>query len=154
MAIRLKRKNSSGYSWQTSDLVEGQVGLNIADGTLHFKKTDNSVVKLEPKTLVKTESYASSMSINVAGYDIVRITLTGNISSLDFTGAIDGQKIILELIQDGTGGKTVAFGSSFRFGTDITSVTLTSTAGKKDRIGLIYDGVASKYDIIAVTKGY
>jgi len=44
MAIRHKRKNSSGYVWQSSDLVEGQVGLNIADGTMHFKKADNTVI--------------------------------------------------------------------------------------------------------------
>lgn len=48
MAIRHKRKNSANYTWQSSDLVEGQIGLNIADGTLHFKKADNSVVKLDP----------------------------------------------------------------------------------------------------------
>jgi hypothetical protein len=46
MAIRHKRKNSTGYTWQSADLVEGQIGLNIADGTLHFKKADNSVVSL------------------------------------------------------------------------------------------------------------
>lgn len=46
MAIKHKRKNSTGYTWQSTDLVEGQIGLNIADGTLHFKKADNSVVSL------------------------------------------------------------------------------------------------------------
>jgi hypothetical protein len=46
MAIRHKRKNSTGYTWQSADLVEGQIGLNIADGTAHVKKADNSVVGL------------------------------------------------------------------------------------------------------------
>lgn len=46
MAIKHKRKNSTGYAWQSGDLVEGQIGLNIADGTLHFKKADNSTVTL------------------------------------------------------------------------------------------------------------
>jgi hypothetical protein len=46
MAIRHKRKNSTGYTWQTGDLVEGQIGLNIADGTLHFDKADGSTVTI------------------------------------------------------------------------------------------------------------
>ena len=46
MAIRHKRKNSAGYTWQTGDLVEGQIGLNIADGTLHFDKADGTTVTI------------------------------------------------------------------------------------------------------------
>ncbi len=44
MAIRHKRKNSTGYTWLDADLVDGQIGINTADGTLHVKKTDDSVV--------------------------------------------------------------------------------------------------------------
>lgn len=46
MAIRHKRKNSTGYIWQSDDLVDGQIGLNTADGTLHFKQADNSTVTI------------------------------------------------------------------------------------------------------------
>lgn len=46
MAIRHKRKNTSAYQWQSSDLVDGQIGLNVADGTLHFKKSNNDIVTL------------------------------------------------------------------------------------------------------------
>jgi hypothetical protein len=50
MAIRHKRKNTSAYTWQTGDLVEGQIGLNIADGTLHFDKSDGTTVTLSNST--------------------------------------------------------------------------------------------------------
>lgn len=46
MAIRHKRKNSAGYTWQSGDLVDGQIGLNTADGTLHFKQANNSTVTI------------------------------------------------------------------------------------------------------------
>lgn len=46
MAIRHKRKNSTGYTWLDTDLVDGQIGINTADGTLHVKKTDDSVVTI------------------------------------------------------------------------------------------------------------
>ena len=47
MAIRHRRTTIPNYAWQASDLAEGQIGLNIADGTLHFKKSDNSIVQLD-----------------------------------------------------------------------------------------------------------
>lgn len=44
MAIRHKRKTTSGYTWDSADLVDGQLGINTADGTIHLKKSDNSIV--------------------------------------------------------------------------------------------------------------
>lgn len=44
MPIKHKRTNTSGYNWAPADLAEGQIGLNIADGTLHFKKNNDEIV--------------------------------------------------------------------------------------------------------------
>jgi hypothetical protein len=76
------------------------------------------------------------------------------LTSSTFTGAVDGQKLILEIIQDATGSRTFAFPSSVRYGTDITAITLTTTASKTDRIGFIYNSSAAKYDVVAVIKGF
>lgn len=50
MAIRHKRKSTTGYTWLNTDLVDGQLGINTADGSLHVLKTDNTVQTLEPFT--------------------------------------------------------------------------------------------------------
>ena len=47
MAIRHKRKPTTGYSWQTADLVDGQIGINTEDGTLHVRKTDDSIETIQ-----------------------------------------------------------------------------------------------------------
>jgi hypothetical protein len=104
-------------------------------------------------TVVQTVAYSGTPTINWAGVDITRITLTGNITITN-SGAQDGQRIILELTQDATGGRTLAFSSEVRYGTDITSVTLTTTPSKTDRIGLIYNSAATKYDVVAFIKGF
>lgn len=46
MAIRHKRTTTTGYTWQSADTVEGQIGLNLTDGTLHFKKANGDYVAL------------------------------------------------------------------------------------------------------------
>lgn len=56
MAIRHKRKNSSGYTWQAADLVDGQIGLNTADATLHLKSTDGIVFNFDSFELVNVAS--------------------------------------------------------------------------------------------------
>jgi hypothetical protein len=44
MAIKHKRKSTTGYSWSASDLEDGQIGLNTADGTLHILKSGTAAI--------------------------------------------------------------------------------------------------------------
>lgn len=106
-----------------------------------------------PTPRVQTVTYSSTPTINWASKDVSRITLTGN-ATITNSGAVDGQKLLLELTQDGTGSRTVSFTSETRFGTDITSITLSTAAGKTDRIGFIYNSAATKYDVVAFVKGF
>ena len=41
-----RRKTTTGYSWQASDLLDGELGVNTADGTIHLKKSDNTVAEI------------------------------------------------------------------------------------------------------------
>jgi hypothetical protein len=97
---------------------------------------------------------STSATVDFTNMDIVRLTLNSSVTTLTITGALDGQKVILEVIQDSTGSRTVTWPSNVRFGTDITSVTLTTTPSKTDRIGLIYNSAATKYDVVAYIKGF
>jgi len=45
MSIKHKRKAITNYNWIASDLVDGQIGVNTVDGTLHTLKTDNTVAQ-------------------------------------------------------------------------------------------------------------
>lgn len=158
MAIKHKRKSTSAYTWSSGDLVDGQLGLNTADGTIHLKKTDNSIktIGIVPTWLqpvVQTVTYSATPTIDWTATDISKLTLTGN-ATITNSGAVDGQKLLLEVKQDGTGSRTISFTSEVRYGSDITSLTLSTAPNKLDRIGLIYNASASKYDVIAFVKGF
>ena len=79
--------------------------------------------------------------------------MTGNFT-LGFTGAVDGHKFIVELIQDGVGGRTLAYNASGVFGADLTSTTLSTSPDKIDRIGFIYNNTVGKYAVVAYAKGF
>ena len=66
-----------------------------------------------------------------------------------------GQKIIIRHLASG-GARTLALNTGtggFRFGTDITALTATTSA-KTDYIGCMYNAVDNKWDVIAYAKGY
>ena len=84
----------------------------------------------------------------------LRLTLTGSLTLNGPTGAADGQSMTVELIQDATGGRVLTLGTGFALGTDITGVTLTTTAGKRDFLGLRYNTTTARWYIVAFTRGF
>jgi hypothetical protein len=58
------------------------------------------------------------------------------------------------LIQGGSGSNTIpTWPSSVRFSGG-TAPTLTTTNGKTDYIGFIYNGAATKYDAVSVSQNF
>jgi hypothetical protein len=81
-------------------------------------------------------------------------TLTVGALSADDQTKSDGQIITVELIQDATGSRTVTLGSAFIFGTDITSITATTTATKRDILTAQYNKRADKWLVLDFKKGF
>jgi hypothetical protein len=174
--INLKRSATPSAVPTTGQLALGEIAINTYDGKLYIKKDNGTPAVVQIGATGATgatgstgatgasgpvlgtragtaTASTSTTSIDVSSYDNVRITLTSS-TTLTLTGASDGQRIVLELIQDSTGSRILTLGSSFRLGTDITSVVLSTTASKTDKIGVIYNSAASKYDVVAFVKGF
>jgi hypothetical protein len=83
-----------------------------------------------------------------------RVTLGGNRTLDNPTGLVDGQKILWELIQDGTGGRTITLGSRFEVGADLGSITLSTAPGARDFLGAVYNTAANLLYVIAFARGY
>lgn len=103
--------------------------------------------------VVQSASAAGSTTINWSAKDVTKLTLTGN-TAITNSGAVDGQKMLLQLIQGGSGSYTVTFTSETKFGTSFTSITLSTAVGAIDMVGLVYSSATSKYNIVAFAAGY
>lgn len=97
---------------------------------------------------------AATIATDASSGTHFRVTLGGNRTLGNPTNPTDGQKVVWEFIQDGTGSRTIALDTKFAFGTDITGVTLTTTASKRDFMGAIYNSTADKWFVTAFVKGY
>jgi len=99
---------------------------------------------------VYTANVTGSTTVDCTNYDVLRLTLTGNLT-LTLSNIVDGKSYRIELIQDATGSRTVTLNSQFKFGTDITSYTATTTASKRDLLGAWV--TSTNVYVVGVSKG-
>jgi hypothetical protein len=103
---------------------------------------------------VVTLTDAATINTNASLSNLFRVTLGGNRTLANPTNAIDGEKVTWELIQDGTGNRTITLGSQFDLGTDIASITLSTTANTRDFMGAIYNATTNEWYVVSFIKGY
>lgn len=148
---------ASSHSHAAGDVTSGTLAIaRVPTGTsgttvaLGDHTHSAAVVPIAPVALTDAATIAVDASLG----NHFRVTLGGNRTLGAPTNPTNGQKILIEVKQDGTGSRTLAYNAAYRFGTDVTSPTLTTTASKTDFLGFVYNSTAAKWDCIAVSKGY
>jgi hypothetical protein len=79
----------------------------------------------------------ATISVNASLGSNFRVTLAGNRALANPTKLSDGQRLHFRIKQDGTGSRTLTFGSMYKFPS--ASKTLTTTAGALDVVECQYD---------------
>jgi len=92
---------------------------------------------------------------NAVNSNIFSIVLHSSVTVAAPSNAQDGQRYLYRILQDVAGSRNIFMDASMHFGTDVSSVTFTSTASKTDYMACIYDAANTACDIIApVMRGY
>lgn len=133
---------------------DANVGLLIATKGTGVISTDHAFVT-RPINLLD----AATIETDASQGNTFIVTLGGNRTLNTPTNPTNNQKAIWIISQDATGSRTLSYSPNFRFGTTVTSPTLSTTAGMQDYIGAIYRirGVQAKqqsWDVCAVVLGY
>jgi len=97
---------------------------------------------------------ATTIAVNASLGNHFRVTLGGNRTLGTPTNPTDGQKVLFEVIQDGTGSRTLGYSAAYAFGTGLSSPTLTTAAGKRDFLGFVYNGTTALWYFIAFVNGF
>ena len=139
--------NFKGSSGTGVIVPQGYASLLRHDGTnITHANTEAFVVgKIVP--------YAASITLDWSKYDTVHITLAGD-CTITHTNARAGQKCLVYLAQDATGGRLVTWGAEVQYGSDIGGISLTATPSKTDEVGFSYNWVTSKFNCVSIAKGY
>ena len=92
---------------------------------------------------LQTVTWAASIALNTAGYTGFQVTLGGN-TTFTAPPTRPGQFVLLVLVQDGVGGRTVTLGSGFDYstlypsptaGSQSTQLFFANAAGTLDAVG-------------------
>lgn len=130
--------------------ADGALFTNLANIPSGAGRIPAANMALAPTVTVLSDG--ANIATNAALGNHFQVTLAGNRTLDNPTNPTNGQRAVWEFIQDGTGSRTITLGSDFIFGTDVTSVTLTTTASKKDLMAAIYTG--SKWKVVGFVRGY
>lgn len=81
----------------------------------------------------------ANISWNLDSAQVSKVTLGGNRTLDNPTNMKNGATYILHVIQDGTGSRTLTFGSAYKWPSD-TPPTLSTTANSRDILTFVSDG--------------
>lgn len=105
--------------------------------------------------IVSDLSDGATPALDASLGNVFRLTAAGNRTIAVPSNPTAGQKIIIRHKASGAD-RTLSLNTGaggFRFGTDITALTATTSA-KVDYIGCVYDATDAKWDVVAYVKGY
>ncbi|WP_159106831.1 glycosyl hydrolase family 28-related protein [Streptomyces rishiriensis] len=136
-----------------SAYYEGTVSSGTAPTAAeHLTRKDYVDAKVSPAPVTLTD--APTIATNAALGTLFRVTLQGNRTLGTPTNPTNGQRVTWELIQDATGNRTLTLSSAFVKGTTIPTVTLTTTANKRDFLTAIYNATTNKWYVLEFVKGF
>lgn len=151
MPTTIVTKNSSTASAAPSagSLTQGELAVNVTDKKLYTKNSSGSVVELTGAKLDAAQSFTAAqrgaISALTDGATITpdfavannfSVTLGGNRTLANPSNLTAGQSGSIFISQDGTGSRTLAYGSYYDFAGG-TAPTLSTAASAVDRIDYI-----------------
>lgn len=130
------------------------VGGDLAvTGTTTLAGTSIAPLIVVPTVVALTDG--ATPALNAALGTVFTLSAAGNRTIAVPSNPTSGQKLIIAHTASGAD-RTLALNAGaggFRFGTDITALTATTSA-KTDYIGCVYNATASFWDVVAYVKGY
>jgi hypothetical protein len=100
-------------------------------------------------------TFATSILLDASLGNTFRVTLTASTGTLNVpSNPADNQKIIVEVKQDATGSRTLAYNAAYQFTTALPSPTLSTAANAVDELVFIYNSASGKWRFQGALLGY
>ena len=105
---------------------------------------------------VASPAYAATVTMDSDSYDAYNIgALTGNITLAAPTGTpTDGQRLLVSMLQDATGGMTISFDAAFAFGADVTFAMMPFGPSAKWTFLCVWSATDSKWRVVGLARGF
>lgn len=149
MAILHKRKSTSNYTWTSSDLASGQIGVNLADGTLHIKKSDNSVATIYNGLEVPTQTGNSGKYLTTNGTTTSWATVSGG----GATGYLYSGTVTTAPVATGEDAIVIGDGATASTFAEAIVIGKSATSGSTQNVVIGSSASATGANSVAIGKG-
>lgn len=95
----------------------------------------------------------ATIAVNAALGNDFRVTIAGNRAIANPTGAVDGQRITLQVTQGSGGSFSLTWGSQYLFGAAGAPV-LSAAGGATDVLGFIYNAALASWLCVGSALGF
>ena len=144
---------SIGSRWIDVTADREYVCLDATDGAAVWTQTSNRCCSGSGSESAKTLTDGATITIDQYRGDDFKVTLAGN-RTLALTNPTQDQSVLLRVIQDGTGSRTLSYPASVKWPGG-TAPTLTTTANASDWLGFkCIDAGTPVYHGFIVGQGY
>ena len=147
--IITKNSNTASAVPSAGSLTQGELAVNVTDKKLYTKNSGGTVVEISGVKANEANSFSAgqrgaivtltdgaTITPNFNSGNNFTVTLGGNRTMANPSNLVAGQSGSIFIVQDGTGSRTLAWGSYWDFTTG-TAPSLTTTAGAVDRVDYI-----------------
>ena len=147
--IITKNSNTASAIPSAGSLTQGELAVNVTDKKLFTKDGLGTVVEISGVKADEANSFSAgqrgAITTLTDGATITpdfdegnnfTVTLEGNRTMANPSNLVAGQSGSIFIVQDGTGSRTLAWGSYWDFAAG-TAPTLTTTAGAVDRVDYV-----------------
>lgn len=129
----IKQRNAANTAWITVGRADTAT-LGLAD-----RDTRNVYTKAQDVAQV-TLTDAATINTDASLGNVFLVTLAGNRALANPTNLVAGQTVVWHIRQDATGGRTLTYGTLFKF-VGMLTPTLSTAPNAKDVLDCSYDGV-------------
>jgi hypothetical protein len=144
----------SGFATQaTVGFILGGAFANAVIYTGVVKVVLSSTGTLIASTGILTLTDGATIAYNVALASYATVTLGATGRTLTMSGGVQGQVVVLEVVQDATGSRTVTTWTNVTWAAG-TAPTLTTTASATDVLRFTYNATAGKFRGETVGKAF
>jgi len=158
VTFKLRRGPASEWSADNPILSPGEPGyetdtgrFKVGDGIRNWSNLKYQVgLNDVPHQLVDQPILLTNVDLG----GLFRVVLGGDRTLANPTNMNDGDRVVWEFVQDVVGSRIVTLDTAFKFGSDISSLVLSTTPNKRDFMGAIYNEAENSWYVIAVMKGY